>query len=499
MTRYTVRQRSLLAVGLALGTAACSINPEPLTTPELNEIAKDRSERVIQATQEPISGKIDLYEAMARAIKYNLDNQVEIRDAALRFNEFQLSEFDMLPDLVASADWSNRSNDPFTTSISTSGLASVEPTRSTESEVLEADLTLSWDVLDFGLSYYRAKQQGDEFLIAQEQRRSTINRIIEDVRTAYWRAVAADRLSGRINRLEARTNRALANARAQVASGEGDRLEALEYQRELMGILRSTQELQRDLGVAKNQLAALMNVPQNQHYHVVIPRHANLVTPITRLSSEQMTKIAFLNRPELREISYRLRINEQEERTAVLELLPSLRGFLGLNYSSNEFLENGTWSSWGARLSWDLMNLARYPQRKKTVQAADDLLDARALALTQAVATQVYVANQRFHSLKKERRTALEYHNLSDQIFSQTRNEFDSGISTERDLVREDLNAVLASLRFDNTYAEMQSAFANVYAAVGLDAFDGKMTGNESVDELAASLRSLWAERGDRG
>ena len=501
MTRFntqTIGRFSATAL-LGLSVAACSVEPEMLTTQELAQIAADREARIISDEQEPVSRSIGLYEAMARAIKYNLDNRVEIMDAALRFEELELSEFDMLPDLVASANWSGRSNDPFTTSITTSGLASVEPSRSTERNVLEADLTLSWDILDFGLSYYRSQQKADTYLIAQEQRRSTINRIIEDVRTAYWRAVAAERLSGRVKRLEGRAERALSSARAQVSSGEGDRLEAMNYQRELLGIQRSAQEIARDLAVAKNQLAALMNLPQNQHYHVVVPRHAALDTPITRMGPEQMTKIAYLNRPELREISYRLRINEIDEKSAALELLPSIRGFLGLNYNSNDFLVNNDWAGWGARLSWDIMNLARYPQRKRTIAAGETLLDARALALTQAVSTQVHVSDQRFHALKKETRTAREYHNLSDRIYSQTRTEYDAGAATERDLIREDLNAILGSLRYDATYARLQSAFANVYAAIGLDAFDGKMTGNEPVDELAASLQALWASRGDKG
>ena len=65
--------------------------------------------------------------------------------------------------------------------------------------------------------------------------------------------------------------------------------------------------------------------------------------------------------------------------------------------------------------------------------------------------------------------------------------------------MRENLNAILASLRYDATYAEMQGAFANVYAAVGLNAYDGKLTGQESVEVLSGALRKMWRERGDKG
>ena len=289
------------------------------------------------------------------------------------------------------------------------------------------------------------------------------------------------------------------SAKRQVASGEGDKLEALRYQREMYETVRRAQSIRRDLSVAKNQLAALMNIPQNQVYSVAIPRHVDLRTPITKLSSDKMTEMALRNRPEMREIAYRLRINEVEDDTAVLELLPSIRAYAGLNYDTNVFLLNDNWTGWGARVSWDLMNIARLPRRKAVISGQEALLDARALALTQAIATQVYISNKRFHSLQNESRVARDNHLVSEQIYKQASKEFESGVGSEREFVQENLNAILASLRYDATYAEMQGAFSNVYASIGLDAFDGSKTGGESLDELASSLRQLWRERGDKG
>jgi outer membrane protein TolC len=484
---------------LIIAIAGCTVTPQPFSDAELANFAADKSRRAIASTQEPVAGSIDLYEAMARALKYNLDHKLEISEVALRYAEVRDGEFDMLPDLVARVNWSDRSNDPFSRSLEEDG--TVSPGLASTSEEIgsyDADLELSWDILDFGLSYYRANQTADKFLIAEEQRRSTINRVIEDVRTSYWRAVAAQRLLSQIDQLERNANRALEDANQQVRSGEGQRIEALRYQREMLETLRSANELRRDLSVAKNQLAALMNLPQGHDFKVVIPNQHRLKTPITALSSEEMTAMALRNRPEMREIAYRLRINETEEDSAMLSLLPSIRGYLGVNYDSNDLLVNGDWTQWGARVSWDLINIVRYPRRKAVVAGQQNLLDARALALTQAIATQVHVSNKRFHSLQRETSVARRLHEVSDRIYRQARSEYQSGIGVERDLVREQLNAILASLRYDATYAEMQGAFANVYAAVGLDAFDGSLTGHESVDELAASLRSLWRDRGDK-
>ena len=60
------------------------------------------------ANQEPIFDSVDLYEAMARALKYNLDAQVEVMEAALRLRDLNLANYAMLPNLVASSGYAGR-------------------------------------------------------------------------------------------------------------------------------------------------------------------------------------------------------------------------------------------------------------------------------------------------------------------------------------------------------------------------------------------------------
>ena len=65
------------------------------------------------------------------------------------------------------------------------------------------------------------------------------------------------------------------------------------------------------------------------------------------MTPAKMIARALRQRPELREVQYRLRINDQEAEAALLELLPSLQSYAGLNYDSNSFLYNKHWLSWG--------------------------------------------------------------------------------------------------------------------------------------------------------
>ena len=478
--------------------AACDIQPEPLSDQELLSIAQGRLADVVSPDQEPVTGTISLYEAMARAIKYNLDRQVELKEEALRSRELRLADYDMLPDLVASAEYTSRNNDPGSRSVNLdTGTVSTTATRSTERDEFDGDLTLTWDVLDFGISYNRSLQRADDVLIALEQRRAATNRVIEDTRSAYWRVVSAQRLLHRVRDLKAQGERALRRSDRLVASEEANPRQQLEFQRDLLEDQQSLEQLSRDLSVAKRQLAALMNLPIGSDYRVAMPTRGRHRSHL-EMGRDDMILSAMVNRPELREITYRQRRNEQENPIATLEAIPGLQVFVGTNFSDNDLLENDDWVTTGARVSWNLLQLARLPERRRNIEAGGELLDARALALTQAVATQVMVSRARYQSLHKEYHASEAYLGVQRRITQQVQREFDAGTASEQELMNERFELLVAELRTDVTFADMQNAFANLYASMGLDSYDGQLRGDETVNEMAAVLKNWWQARGDR-
>lgn len=493
----------LAGIGLCAGLlAGCAIQPEAITPLELGEIARDRIERV-SAGQEAVQGPIDLYEAMARSLKYNLDHRVEMMEEVLRLQELNVSSYDMLPDLVANAGYTGRDSYDATVSAPVGagdvrGVKGTQPSTSSERNELTGDLTLTWDVLDFGLSYYRARQSGNQVMIALENRRRVANRIIEDTRSSFWRAVSAQRVIAELQTLEERTENAFKNSRAIEKRRTVSPITALSYQRELVSIKRESQELVRELLIAKAQLAALMNMPPSADYELALPTR-RLDRVELALTPDEMVQVAFENRPEMREVTYEQRINSEEAEIALLELLPSLKLFGGFNYDSNDLLFHNNWVSWGAKASWNLLNAVRYPAREAAIEAEADLLDAKALSVGMAVMTQVHVSRVRFENLLKEFESAETLLGIQRRLLDQIRNGFRAKRISEQTLIREEMNTLVAEIRYDIAYAELQSAFANVYASLGLDAYDGRLDGSESVDEIANALRSMWLRRGDVG
>ena len=486
--------KSILGVSAAALLAGCAVTPKPFTPSELATRAEANA-AAVAANQEAVSAPIDLYEAMARALKYNLDYKVEMMDEALKGRQLDVSRFDMLPQLVASSGYAGRSNFAGASSLSLiTRRQSLEPSTSSERDIFTGDLSLSWDVLDFGLSYVRANQKADEVLISMEHRRKVANRIIEDIRTAYWRAVSAQRLLTKLQQLESAVGTTLDNSERLAERRLTAPLTALTYQRELVDIQSEIRRLQRELVIAKAQLAALMNLKPGTEFSLVLPDRTK-VLPRVEATGDTMMLTALRNRSELREVSYRQRINARELDAALLSALPSFRGILGVNVDSNSFLFNNDWIQYGARASWNVLNLFKYPAQKRAVNAQADLLRQRELALTMAVMTQVHVSRARFAHLTQELDTASHQNAIQNKIMYQIRSGNTAGAISQQTLLREEMNTLVSEVKYDIAYADAQNSYANLFASMGIDDFAPDVTGKEDVATLRQALTRLWQPR----
>lgn len=342
MSSRLVAGISLIAFVAALG--GCALSPEPLNDADISWRAEAVAEQMT-ADQEPVRGTVDLYEAMARALKYNLDHRVEVMQTALRIRELDVAHFALLPNAVVNTGYAERNNYNAANSVNVlTGVQNFATSTSQEKANLNNDAAFSWNVLDFGLSYVKARQAADQYLIANELRRKVMHRIVEDVRTAYWRAVSADRLLSKLRTLEDRVRRVQANSRSISDARQTSPITAATYERELVEIKRAVQELERDLSTAKTQLSSLMNLKPGAKFRLVQPRHMGKDLRL-KMPVGEMMSTALHNRAELREVWYKQRINDQEYHAALLELLPGLQVYAGSNYDSNDFLYNNHWVS----------------------------------------------------------------------------------------------------------------------------------------------------------
>lgn len=483
--------RALTLLAISLVVAGCSVAPKALTADEVrNRVQKDM-ERMYDA-QDPITGPVTMEEAVARAFKYNLDYRLKRMESALALGLTDYASKDMLPQLVANAGYRDRSNFSGGTSIGLlDGVESSNPTSSDERSRTMRGIEFSWNALDFGVSYYRARQQADQYLIAEERRRKVVQNLLQDVRAAYWRALGAQRLTSQADEVLQRASLALIRSR----EAESQRIispgVALAYQRALLDATTLLNQRRQDLEFAKRELAALMNVPAGVDFMVAEASEPPL--PQSPREVAKLEEMALLQRPELREEDLRKRISADEARKQLLSVLPGITLSYGQQHDSNRFLFNNNWSEGGVSLAWNLMRLVSVPAMRdaQAYQAKTD--EARRLALSMAILTQTRIGVERYRLALEDFRLADQAAQVDQRLAGFTRASVTAKLDSELEAIRTQARAVLGAYQRANAYANAHIAFGRLYNSLGFDPIDDDFEGKDLrqlTDRVARHLRA---------
>ncbi|VVN20430.1 hypothetical protein PS631_04349 [Pseudomonas fluorescens] len=472
---------------LALAVTGCAVKTQPIEPGVSEQRAKSDLAKMFK-DQEALQGPLTLHEAMARAVKYNLEARLKIMEEALAQRQVDLATFDMLPRMAMSAGYAGRSNVSASSSQSIlTNTQSLEPSTSQDRDRDVADLTMVWNVLDFGVSYVNAKQQGDQRLIVQERRRKVVQTIIQDVRSAYWRAVAAERLLAQIDALMARVDQAKANSQQLGEQRLGDQIATLNYQRALIEATRQLEEQRRALSLAKTELGALINLAPGSK--LTLAASNDYSVPELKVDLATLEQQALASRPELREQDYQARISAAEVRKSMLRMLPGLEFSAGGHYDSNSFLSNQSWADYGVKITWNLFNVISAPAAINVAKAGEQVVEARRQAMSMAVLAQLYVANANYNEARRQFATSQQLVSLDGQIVEQLRNRHQAQGIGELELIQGELNALQADLRRDLAYAELRNSYGQVFASAGLDPLPTKLR-SDSLTDIAQALSS---------
>ncbi|WLH01513.1 TolC family protein [Pseudomonas beijingensis] len=479
---------------LALVVSGCAVTSDPIERSVSEQRARTDLQNMYK-DQEPLSGPLTLHQAMARAVKYNLEGRLKIMEEALAKRQLDLASFDMLPRMALDAGYVGRNNVSASSSQSVeTGTQSLEPSTSQDRDREVADLTMVWNVLDFGVSYISAKQAGDQRLIVQERRRKVINTIVQDVRSAYWRAMAAERLLKQIDSLMARVEAARDNSQSMSEQRIGDPVQALGYQRSLIQATRQLEEQRRALSLAKTELATLINLPLGTE--LTLATQDEYTIPELKVDLARLEQEALASRPELREQDYQTRITAAETRKAMLRLLPGLEFSAGGHYDSNSFLVEQGWADYGVKVTWNLFNVISAPAAIDVAKAGEEVAAARRQAMSIAVLAQLYVANANYREALRQFKTSQQLSDIDGQIVGQLRSRHQAAGIGELDLIQGELNTLQADLRRDLAYADLRNAYGQIFASAGLDPLPNEVQSTEvqSIATALANREAAWAQ-----
>lgn len=479
---------SLIALACALASGCASVQPVALAPQDMQaQLQKDAE--AIRKDVEPITGPLTMDEAMARALKYNLDRRAKMMEEALAMGQLDVSKFDMLPKIMAQAGYAYRDRTRFTHS---SSYPIEDPNTSSSSTTSDRthstyDLGLTWSLLDVGLGYYGSKQQADRFMIAGEKRRKAMHLLMQDVRTAYWRTASAQLLKADVQKTIALAEEALADSRKAAGERVRNPLEPLRYQRQLLENLRLLESINQELSSAQVDLAALINAPLNQTIQIATTDLKNISDEVSKVPVEKLEEVALQSNADLREQHYNGRIAREETRRTMLRMFPNLTFSYGTKYDTDRYLLSNNWNEAGVQLSFNLMNLVTGGTQMKLAEAGVVLADQRRVAAQAAVLTQVHLSRLQVMNARSQYDRADAIYETDNKIAVVMRNRQMVQAQSKLDVVSTETASILSLLRRYQALAQVQVAENRMLATLGLEPQIGS-TSELSLQELTGQI-----------
>lgn len=488
----------LAGVVLACAVSGCAIEPKPMNPQEIRTLSVRDREDLLAFSPTP-SQAIGFEEAVARALKYNLDRRVKLMEEALAFDQTSLDRFDLLPKAVANSAYLSRSNRGASSSTDyvTGRPSLANPSYSQDLRRITRDLTLSWNVLDLGVSWFNAHQNANRVLIARERRRKAVLSVVADVRSAYWRAMGAQALQQRLRTTIKEGEAALRDSRQADAEKLRPPLELLRFQKTILENVRQLRIVDLELATAKAELSGLMNLPPATSFRLASDAAStnNMKPASWNVPIERLEELAFQNNPDTLENAYQARIAVDDTRKAIVKMLPGISFDFSPKYDSNSFLVAHSWQEASIRLGGNLItSILAAPSQIAYSQTNEHLVSSRRLAIRMAVLAQVHVATQQIRSTRELFKNARQLFEVDRKIAETTAVRQANDAQSTAESVANKTVALTSEMRVYSTYAQMQAALGRLQASLGVQVASDEEIADLSLDALKSLLRNRLAE-----
>jgi len=453
-----------LLIGAVL-TASCSTGSDDYNSHAVPAPASytdwDRAIRVdvdmqtmYAASARKIEKPIDIYMAMALALKYNYTRRLVSYQQSLI--EAGRSPANRLPEIFSSAGYVNTDNHT----------------------AMDSELKLAWNILDVGTVYYQTQDPQYKAGVAFEQSRKVIHNLLQETRVLYWKALTAQKILPTVDDMIEYMTLEVdeLNSRSQELAQAGKSLTTpdLVKKRKYMEAVKKLSALKRDMETSEVRLASLMGFHPSTEYRLVGKEYGNFDLPEIKSSLSEMEWIALTNRPELR---------VRDMVTSVEEVKTSFREFKDPGqdrYKNDPAYYNRKWAKRAKQIGMSAFENIGNPTES-------ELEALRRQRMSTLVLTQVYVSWARYMSAVEDYQISHELANVSEDIAEDTT--MQDGSRAEQSQL-ESARAIEDEVKAMLAYVDVQDALGNLYSALGMDAIPYYML-NEKPSKIAIYLRGV--------
>lgn len=477
----------LLAVGCALPPGRQALRDQAALT----DLAAYRT----RAPEVP--SPVTLADALRIADTWNIEVWIAAQERQVQEELRTQSLLKLLPSLVAGVESRHRSELDAASSVSLDrGEQSLEPSYSSDKTSRMWDISTTWNLLDFGLSMCRARQQSNRVAIAVERERRIRQNLAFEVTRSYWQAVVSAVVATEAERVSHEVDAALARLAEEVRDRTIAPADGLKRETMLLEHLEDLQRYRRLHLQAKTELATLMGLPPGTPLELDTPdldadppllslsgRGWGWVTPSAGPEHDvessadgpeseiaAMEAEALRQRPELFEKDREEWISRDEAYIALAQMFPSFAVFWRYDWDRNRYLAFNEWSTVGLRASWDLLSIPALLAQHGAARLHTELVQRQRTATAVAILTQVRLAwldaQEAGEQMRLTRAIADRHRQLRDVVQGTA----EQGKSHAGEALEQELKYLKALARHLTARANWMTARARLENAVGRDA-----------------------------
>ncbi len=335
------------------------------------------------------------------------------------------------------------------------------------------NIDLSWNILDFGLSYLRARQAVMGTEIKRMERIRQSQKLAVELSAAYWRAVLTVKDLERVKAIEAEATEYKTRAEALVAQKRLDPFIAKGIEKQVSDLSITSNNLQAEITAVKIELAKLMGLSPVTRFELSGESSAEAylenMPDSSKVDPRKLEIVSLNHRPELFSADLEEKVRQDEARSVLVSMFPGIRLSASQNFDYNSFLLNTTWSSVGVSVAENILALPSKYMSWKAKDKTVSMVKAQRLMLTAGIIAQVHMA---FHDYRTKEKQFRLYHNawlISEDLLNMSRERNKLGTVTDVQITQRMMETVVSKLQRDRSLTDVMNAYNMLLVTLGLN------------------------------
>lgn len=412
---------------------------------------------------------LTLKAAVDYALENNLDAAVVKQEKAMQEEMQTGAKWAMLPTLILEFERSWKDRDvPSSSQNAQTGEQSLAPSISTDRTTMRESATMSWDLLNFGINYYRWRQSELRVGMSEERIRRVKQDLAMDVTRTYMQAVVAQEAADISRNMLGNLKKRLGEVRQQIKDRSLKEVEGLERESHFLGLTLRFKEHERRAQSHKTELARLLGLERSDQIELA-PIKIEGAGDKGQPKIEDLWSQAQRWRPELAALDLEKSVSLRDVTISMARLLPAPTVFARFDHDNNSFLTEHEWYTLGLRISYDLFSLPRNWSERNVARARVKLVEQRKDALVTAVFSQVRLASIEYAESQENIDLLREIDQTRAKIKTAREKELGGGASNELDLLEAEQRHISARIEHLNAFARLVTAQARLDNSIGRD------------------------------